>query len=276
MDLIFFDLDGTLLNKSSRLSPFTRETLDLLNERGIAHTIATGRTMMSAQQVIGDHQFNLPHIYSNGVTTWDPSSKQITLENVLAVDEIEAVLNSAQEQGITPFINAIDSTKDSCEHLIFHPTPKHSVEHTLIDNYLRRPNAKLMPLKAFEQRIPVTNISMIGESEIITALQAELNANESLIAYSGPAVEGGNFCWMDVHHRLANKGSAVDSVKTKLGASNVICFGDSDNDLSMFMLADECYAPMNAKPEIKAQANAVIDHHNDDGVAHFLRERFAL
>jgi len=33
MDLIFFDLDGTLLNSASEISPFTKETLILLNEK---------------------------------------------------------------------------------------------------------------------------------------------------------------------------------------------------------------------------------------------------
>jgi len=56
----------------------------------------------------------------------------------------------------------------------------------------------------------------------------------------------------------------------------VICFGDSDNDLSMFATADECYAPSNAKPEVLRAATAVIGHHNEDGVARFLRERFSL
>jgi hydroxymethylpyrimidine pyrophosphatase-like HAD family hydrolase len=81
---------------------------------------------------------------------------------------------------------------------------------------------------------------------------------------------------MDVHHCLANKGAAVTSLKAKLGASNIICFGDSDNDLSMFALADESYAPENAKDEIKKSASAVIGHNHADGIAHFLRERFSL
>jgi len=81
---------------------------------------------------------------------------------------------------------------------------------------------------------------------------------------------------MDVHHRHANKGSAVINLKKELGASKVICFGDSENDLSMFELADECYAPENAKEIIKQKANAVIGHHAQDGIAHFLRERFNL
>ena len=52
MDLLFFDLDGTLLNKSSEISSFTKETLGLLGERDIAFTVATGRTMHSAQFVL--------------------------------------------------------------------------------------------------------------------------------------------------------------------------------------------------------------------------------
>ena len=49
MDLIFFDLDGTLLNDASVISPFTKETLGLLKDKNIAYTVATGRTMLSRQ-----------------------------------------------------------------------------------------------------------------------------------------------------------------------------------------------------------------------------------
>lgn len=50
----------------------------------------------------------------------------------------------------------------------------------------------------------------------------------------------------------------------------------TDNDLSMFKLADEAYAPSNAKPYIKDAATSVIGHHDEDGIARFLRERFSL
>ena len=36
MELVVFDLDGTLLNRDSRISDFTSETLRLLRERCIA------------------------------------------------------------------------------------------------------------------------------------------------------------------------------------------------------------------------------------------------
>ena len=117
---------------------------------------------------------------------------------------------------------------------------------------------------------------MIGDNGVIHEMWLELNGHANLVAYSGPAMEGEKFSWMDIHHEQANKGSAVVELKKRLGASNVICFGDSNNDLSMFKLADESYAPDNAKDEIKQCVNQVIGHNQKDGVAHFLRERFSL
>ena len=68
----------------------------------------------------------------------------------------------------------------------------------------------------------------------------------------------------------------VGTLKEDLGVERVICFGDSDNDLSMFAVADECYAPSNAKEPVKKAATAVIGHHDEEGISEFLRERFAL
>jgi HAD-superfamily hydrolase, subfamily IIB len=104
MDLIFFDLDGTLLNKSSEISSFTKETLGLLGERDIAFTVATGRTMHSAQFVLQGQSFVLPHIYNNGVAIWDPAGNALTLENLLAPSEVNLIIEHAVNNNITPFI----------------------------------------------------------------------------------------------------------------------------------------------------------------------------
>ncbi|MEK9533582.1 MAG: HAD hydrolase family protein, partial [Halieaceae bacterium] len=41
MTLVVFDLDGTLLDKSSRVSPYTAETLAMMRARNIPYTVAT-------------------------------------------------------------------------------------------------------------------------------------------------------------------------------------------------------------------------------------------
>jgi hydroxymethylpyrimidine pyrophosphatase-like HAD family hydrolase len=117
---------------------------------------------------------------------------------------------------------------------------------------------------------------MIGDADTIDGMWRKIKTQENLIVYSGPALESGDFRFMDVHYCHASKGAAVAGLKEQLGVSNIICFGDSDNDLSMVKLADESYAPENAKAEIKACASAVIGHYHENGIAHFLRERFEV
>ena len=276
MDLIFFDLDGTLLNKSSEISSFTKETLGLLSEKDIAFTVATGRTMHSAQFVLQGQSFVLPHIYNNGVAIWDPTGNALTLENLLAPSEVNLIIDHAVKNNITPFINTVNLDSPDHEHVIYHSSPKHQVEFDLIEKYFSRTKARLASIESLPANAHITNISMIGDAALVYDMYKQLNMNDGLIAYSGPAIEGDEYRWMDVHHNLASKGSAVELLRNQLNASNVIVFGDSDNDLSMFKLADEAYAPSNAKPYIKEAATSVIGHHDEDGIARFLRERFSL
>ena len=65
-------------------------------------------------------------------------------------------------------------------------------------------------------------------------------------------------------------------LKAEMGAQRVIVFGDGDNDLSMFETSDEAFATENALEHIKDAANGVIGHHDEDGVARYLRKRYDL
>lgn len=273
MELFVFDLDGTLLNQHSEISPFTRETLGLLTEKGVAYTLATGRTLHSAQGIIGDHHFPLPHIYSNGVITWDPNSKTLLLDNILTVADAVVVMEATLSQGLTPFITTIDQDD---KQTIYHPKVNQAVEKRLLETFHIRPTTTIEPIENMPSNAQITNISMLGAAADIDTVEQRIRQHDHVITYSGPAIEGEGLKWMDVHHSEANKGSAVNKLCQKLGVKNLVCFGDNDNDLSMFELANECYAPENANNTIKNFSTRVIGHHHEDGVAHFLRERFSL
>jgi len=273
MELLVFDLDGTLLDESSRISGFTRETLQLLTKRGIAYTVATGRNLHSAQEIIHDHGFSLPHVYTNGVIIWDPQLESLSLANFLTVTEAEHVLAAAAKADLTPFVHAI--TADH-QHYICHPPVRHAVEDKLLAVFTARTATPVRPLSQLPADAQITNINMLGDADAIESVEVSLITEAHLVAYSGPAIENKALRWIDIHHSNASKGSAVTLLREQLGVSKVVCFGDSDNDLSMFAVADECYAPDNAKAAVKAAASAVIGHHNQDGIARFLRERFSL
>jgi len=273
MDLIVFDLDGTLLNKASQISAYTEETLRLLQRRGIAYTVATGRTRNGARDILVGQGFDRPHIYKNGVVIWNPSAALYSHQYLLSEAEINQLLTAFTDRDVTPFVFTLESNQ---HHGVYHPPVIHEAERRLVKQMVEERGFSVQPITALPPGVGICNISALGDSEAIAAVVQSIEVDSQLVAYTGVAIEDQNLCWVDVHHSDGSKGDAVSLLKRELGASRVLCFGDGDNDMSMFRQADECYAPENAKAAIKEQASAIIGHHDEDGVARFLRNRFDL
>lgn len=273
MELIVFDLDGTLLNANSEVSGHTADTLKQLQRQGIAYTVATGRTLHGARDLLQGHGFDLPHIYKNGVMIWQPASDLYSSENLLTLPEIRIVLEAFHAVDVTPFIFTLEPGN---RHVVYHAPLKHPAEHRLRTLFGEDRAMALRPVADMPAVADITNISALGSPGAIGAVVERIRPEEHLVAYAGSALEGEGLHWVDIHHSAASKGGAVAQLKRDLGVSKVICFGDSDNDLSMFAMADECYAPVNAKREVLDAATAVIGHHDEDGISQFLRERFQL
>jgi Cof subfamily protein (haloacid dehalogenase superfamily) len=273
MDLIVFDLDGTLLNKSSKITPYTRETLRRLTERRIAYTVATGRALHGAVDILEGHGFELPQIFKNGVMIWNPATSSYSTRHLLTLAEIEHVAEALLSNGVTPFFFTLEPGD---RHAVYHPPLRQKVEYKLLKSFGRERNLPVLPAAEMPANAEITNISAIGPETVIQAVAGMISDEDQLVAYMGTAIEDRRLGWIDVHHQSGSKGGAVELLKQQLGFSRIICFGDSDNDLSMFENADESYAPENAKASIKAAATAIIGHHDADGIARFLRERFEL
>jgi len=273
MELIVFDLDGTLLNRHSALSDPTRDTLRQLARRGIAYTVATGRTLHAARDLLAGTDFKLPHVYKNGVMIWQPDTGDYSHSNLLSMDEIRHTLEAFMDQGVTPFIFTVAPGN---RHAVYHLPWQSEPERRLAHDMASTEGLEVFPVAQMPVDADITNISALGPRTAIAAVARLIGSEPHLVAYSGTAIEGQQLHWIDIHHSDASKGAAIARIKQDLGVSRVICFGDSDNDLSMFALADESYAPSNAKDAVKAAATAVIGHHDEDGIAEFLRERFQL
>ena len=273
MDLIVFDLDGTLLDASSRISSFTRDTLALLAERDVLYTVATGRALHAARDLIADHGFRLPQAYKNGVLIWHPDTSNYSRHAFLTNAEIRHIVDAVLEQGVTPFLSTLEPGD---VHGIYHTPLRSSAERQLAAEFRSRGEVVLRPASEMPADAEITSISALGPAPAIQAAEALVADEAHLVAYAGMALEGGALMWIDIHHVDGSKGGAVEVLKRELGVSRVLCFGDGDNDLSMFAVADEAYAPANAGVAVRAAATAVIGHHDEDGIARFLRERFSL
>ena len=273
MELIVFDLDGTLLNRNSTISDYTSETLKLLSKREIAYTIATGRTLHGARAILEGHCFDLPQAYKNGVMIWHPEQRRFSSSTTLTTSELEHVVRACIQQGVTPFVFTLDEDDNST---VYHPVLQTDADLELVRALGIEGNVRMLGLDELPADAAVTHVNSIGAPDAIGSVARSVEDEQHLVAYCGLAREGADWNWLDVHHSDASKGGAIKMLKELLGLERVICFGDSDNDLSMFEAADEGYAPANANDTIKSAATAVIGHHDEEGIARFLRERFAL
>ena len=273
MELVVFDLDGTLLNRKSVISDYTSKTLQLLTERDIAYTVATGRTLHGARAILEGHTFPLPQAYKNGVMMWHPQSGHFSSSATLTPHELDNLVRACLNQGLTPFVFTLDRHDKSA---VYHPPLLTDIERELIRSIGIAEPVKAHPLDELPADATITHVNSIGESAAIEAVLRSVDDEPHLVAYSGIALEDEQWRWLDVHHSDASKGGAIEVMKRLLGLERVICFGDSDNDLSMFAVADESYAPENANDSIKSAATAIIGHHDEEGIARFLRERFLL
>jgi hypothetical protein len=273
MELIVFDLDGTLLDSRGAVSDYTRDTLARLSDLGVAYTVATGRTLHAARELLAPHGFRLPQVYKNGVMIWDPASDVYSHSNFLTLAEVGHVLEAVLEQGVAPFVFTLEPGN---RHAIYHTPLQSDIERRLAEDFAKRAGVEVRPASRLPADAEITNVSALGTAEAIGAVEAMIRNEPRLVAYTGSAWEGGDWRWIDIHHSEASKGGAIDILREQLGASRVVCFGDSDNDLSMFERADESYAPDNAADHVKKAASEVIGRHDEDGIARFLRNRFGL
>ena len=273
MELVVFDLDGTLLNRDSAISEYTSETLKLLSQREIAYTVATGRTLHGARAILDGHRFNLPQAYKNGVMIWHPDQRRFSSTAMLTASELENIVRACIDQGVTPFVFTLE---DDDESTVYHPRLQSDAELELVRMFSTEDRVRARPLEDLPSDAAITHVNSIGAGGSIKAVLRSVEAERHLVAYSGIALESEQWYWLDIHHSDASKGGAIRTLKKLLGLERIICFGDSDNDLSMFEAADEGYAPANANDTIKSVATAVIGHHDEEGIARFLRERFSL
>ncbi|MEO1079459.1 MAG: HAD family hydrolase [Pseudomonadota bacterium] len=273
MELLVFDLDGTLLDRRGRISAYTKATLLALRQRGIAYTVATGRTYPECRELLSALEIGLPQIYKNGVVVWDPTLACFTQQCFLTPGEAERTITAALHTNLMPLVHTIDSAH---HHAVYHPPINDEIVGRWIGTFETELGLELLPLSRLPADADITNIFLLGDGAAIAYVRRQIDAQDHLVAYEGEASESPGWRWLEVHHTSASKGRALGYLKRQMRVSRVVCFGDADNDLSLFAQADESYAPSNATASAKAAATAVIAHHNEDGVAEFLRHRYSL
>lgn len=261
------DLDGTLLRSDATLSAFTAETVNALVERGMLFSYATARSQYTAGAITASLAGKLPVIIYNGTFILENGTRRILLENAFPTEDAALVLQTFAKGGVYPFVYAhIDGT----ERASYLPDRLSADMQDFAVS--RSEDARMRPCKETELLDGnVFHFVAMDTAEhllpIYEALRDGFPCYYTVDMYTKSP-------WLEVYPRGVSKANAVQQLKNLLDCDRVVCFGDGKNDLSMFGVADECYATENADPALKEAATAVIGKNDDDAVAKWLLEHY--
>jgi HAD superfamily hydrolase (TIGR01484 family) len=244
-----------------------------MRERGIAYTVATGRTLQAAQAPLRDHGFALPQVIKNGAVIWNPALSAYSHQHLLTPQEVWHVLATFSIHDVVPFVFTLEP---GGVHAVYHPPLHREQDRQLALLFESERDLPLLPLAQMPDEAHVINVSAMGPAAAIRAVVASIGDEPLLVSYVGTAIQSRDLNWIDIHHSQGSKAYGVSILREYLNPESVIVFGDGDNDVSMFACADEAYAPANADAALQAKADEVIGHHDEDGIARFLRRRFDL
>ena len=263
--LYISDLDGTLLRSDQRLSPFTIDTLNSLISRGMLFSYATARSYVTSSKVTRGITPPIPVITYNGAWMLENGTARVLNRHCFTAEESREVFDTLTAQGVWPIVYAM---VDGVERFSY--CPERCTPGMRDFNATRRGDPR--ERSTSEERLAdgeAFYFTCIDQPEKLMPLYERYKDTFQCV-YSRDIYGGEQ--WLELMPRKATKANAMLELKQMLGCDRVVCFGDAENDLSLFAAADEGYAVANAVDALKEAATAVIGNNDEDGVARWLLE----
>ncbi len=263
------DLDGTLLKNDATLSDYSRGELAKLLENNVAFTIASARSVVRMQEILGDLPLRLPVIEFNGAYISD--FKTGTHETINAIDAsiTPELLSGITRHGHAPLVSGFDG-KDDC--LWYQEVMNEGVAWVVGevgDKRLRKTGYLRSVLDA-----DIVCFTVIDRWEKLSPLVSELEdkySNRLGIRFGENRYSAGWY-WLTLHDKKATKDQAIRLLLDQLGLTrhNLTVFGDDTNDISMFKMASRAIAVTNADDQLKQWATDTIGTNEEDSVVKYI------
>ncbi|WP_195270223.1 HAD family hydrolase [Eubacterium sp. 1001713B170207_170306_E7] len=262
--LIALDLDDTLLTTDKRITDKNREALRACMDRGIRVVTASGRFNESQLVFIKSIGLELEKEYHVGDGGGTIFNEDEILKVMGAIDRERylSVLSQTRELGVPCFV--------ATSHNMFYDIP----DQPLCQVYgkvpgVRRPYIeRLEDLSAIEDALKFVFSYQSGEElERIRSIRCD----GTITFHAGRNL-------MEITMKSLNKMAALRELAGlyRITAAEMVCIGDSENDLPMIEGAGLGMAVKNAMDRVKRHADVVGEKTNDeDGVA-WLLEKYVL
>ena len=248
----FFDIDGTLVSLKTKVYPKSLpDTIANLRKKGILSFVATGRSKFEiAEEGLLDGITFDGFLTNNGQDAYTPDGELLYGTPVDPKDVHTAYLWAKENHIVCWMVSATQS-------LMSHTDP-------IVEAAMEAIHTKLPPIGNLESIIcqPVYKVVLFTTKDKIRELLPMVPNSRTTQWY-----ETGH----DIISLLGGKKLCMLECLNRLGLtpSQVIAFGDSENDIEMLQAAGIGVAMENGTPECKAAADFIAPDCDDDNFPNF-------
>lgn len=247
-------MDGTLLNSDHEVSDRFFSVFDQLKEKGILFVAASGRQYHSMTHKLQRIQDDIIFIAENGALVKEGNREvSVTPINEKLQDELLQIIGHI-DGAYAMLCGKYKSYFDGKSLQFLNQLKEYYSSYEIVEDYG----------SVKDEIVKIAVYHHISAEEYIYPKMDHLE-DEVKVKVSGQH-------WVDLNHSNAHKGNALQKVMRthNVRTSEVLVFGDYNNDLEMLALADYSFAMANAHPNVKAVANYNTQSNNDFGVERVL------
>lgn len=243
--IVFFDLDGTLLNEDKVVLDSTKKALRALREKGVTTAISTGRAPRMFDWICRDLSIN-SYVSMNGQHVIHEGEELFS--NPIDADILHDLATYARKQG---------HGLSYSNHLSFAVSEEN---HPFIQPSIEGLKLEFPPVNFdFYLQYPVHQVQVYCESR---------EAGQYMNRYVGHTfIQWGQYAF-DMLPNGASKAVGIQKLLEKLGIprENSYAFGDGKNDFEMIEYVGTGVAMDNAVPDLKDIADHITSSCSENGI----------
>ncbi len=260
--LIVTDMDDTLLNSFGKISNENREKIIEVQKKGIKFILASGRPTFAMREAAKELELEKNNGYlisfNGGIIT--SCEKNEDFFNIsLSKEEIHELYDFSKK-------NKVHIVTYSHDEVISETNSEY------IDIEIELTGMKHNKVDCFKSNVNSSAVKciMLGEPEYLKLVEKRLKeemGDKYSIAISKPF-------FLEVTKKGVDKGITLLKLAEKLQIKReeIICIGDSFNDISMLKIAGLSVAVSNAKEEVKEIVDFITTSNDENGVAEVIKK----
>lgn len=266
IELVLFDIDGTLVNDNGELGEHSKQLIRDLKKLGVRFSFASGRLHSALAPIAEELKLHSPLISLDGSVIKSLSGKNFVYRSFLKEKHVKQAIEFSEKFLVNIAL---------CHNEAIYYTEQNSVIPKLMDKF----GAPYEEVSSYEDLTDKTlEIVFAGDNKrtvqyIRDKFTFPFSIGTSISFFRSQTHEG--IFYLEIRRSGSSKGKAMKRLLKylKIREENTAVLGDWYNDISMFESKALKITPSNAIAELKKKADYVLKKsNNEEAAADFLEE----